>query len=559
MGDLSTLTTLVVDSNNASAMQLKSQLHAIGVGRVDHARNGEQAIGAVRGASYDILLVEIHLDSAMNGCDLVASLRQKQLIERNCAVVFVSSEQSASAVISAYSLNMDGFIVKPLRIIDLENKLTALKQNIETLTPIYRALEQNSPAKAIELLTKICVREPNNRRLEHTLLSLLESQQYWQALERWLAYKTGFSQRRQLAKSRLLWHKQNYSGAIKTLERLTNRLPRYVFAFDQLRDFYSARNQQQEALRCAKRAAHIAPMVGTRSLIYAELAAKTAQYPELMDAGELLVKHIGLQKQQWLAPLCRYFDSYIRLAMETEFESLKKHLLRQKRVIFQTLRLRIAQSDRALLKALSRITDSYILLSMGERQAAYIFLMRSMAGSFQCVADLPPLLAQLYRFPAMALGERWIVNNVELHRHHSNQAGQDLFTAQLAASHAGKYQHYSEEIAELHNMVETQPKQVLSRLWPLQQDYDQVLELKLLLLRAMSAVCGDTSTRMPTQALPSTTPTPTPEAMTQWVASLNSSFALQDSYRHRFAAECIKTQIAVISPAVTSKIMQINE
>jgi two-component system chemotaxis response regulator CheY len=110
---------LVVDDHAIFRRMVKGMLPA-GVNAIE-AGNGEEAVAACQ-ANADIkLILTDHNMPRMTGLDMVAALRQKNLLP-GVPIVIVTSERDATLVAKAKGLGVENWLVKPFK----KDELTAM-------------------------------------------------------------------------------------------------------------------------------------------------------------------------------------------------------------------------------------------------------------------------------------------------------------------------------------------------------------------------------------------------------------------------------------------------
>ena len=116
--DLSALTVLAVD-DNATALRLLSEvLRASGIGRVERAGDGQQALKLLRTVRPDLLFVDWQMPG-MDGLELTRTVR-RAAIEPNTAIpdprapiIMLTGRRSQADVEMARLAGVDAFVAKP--------------------------------------------------------------------------------------------------------------------------------------------------------------------------------------------------------------------------------------------------------------------------------------------------------------------------------------------------------------------------------------------------------------------------------------------------------------
>jgi putative two-component system response regulator len=116
---------LLVEDVEINLEIMESQLTALGY-RVDTASNGKDALDKYRKKHYDVVLTDIEMPE-MDGYALTAEIRRLQKDSEESTPVFaITASDFDLTVARAKSLGFDGYMLKPLEIEVLEQKLASL-------------------------------------------------------------------------------------------------------------------------------------------------------------------------------------------------------------------------------------------------------------------------------------------------------------------------------------------------------------------------------------------------------------------------------------------------
>ena len=91
--------------------------------RVVEAKNGEEALGMLRSgeALPDIILLDLNMPR-MNGIEFLEILKQDDVLKFLPTIVLTTSE-NRDDLLKCYRIGIAGYIIKPLKYEDYENKL----------------------------------------------------------------------------------------------------------------------------------------------------------------------------------------------------------------------------------------------------------------------------------------------------------------------------------------------------------------------------------------------------------------------------------------------------
>jgi diguanylate cyclase (GGDEF)-like protein len=142
------------------------------------AYNGEEGLALYRETKPDVVLTDINMP-IMSGLDMAEKIK---LIDKNQPILIMSAFDEKNILLSAINMGIDGFIVKPVDMIELNNKLTRIVQNLQSKMDDkeYRLQEfEKRKEEEIEtlyqlahfdVLTNIPNRYLFNERLEQAIL-----------------------------------------------------------------------------------------------------------------------------------------------------------------------------------------------------------------------------------------------------------------------------------------------------------------------------------------------------------------------------------------------------
>lgn len=153
--DFSKLTALVVDDFSSFRSTMMSMLNKLGLKSIEEAPRASDALKWCEERQFDFLLCDYNLGAGRTGQHILEELRHKKLISRQTMFVMVTAEASKEMVLSAYDCEPDDYLMKPLNLRVLEQRLTRLVEQRDAFAEIHQQVDNGSIGKAIELLEKI--------------------------------------------------------------------------------------------------------------------------------------------------------------------------------------------------------------------------------------------------------------------------------------------------------------------------------------------------------------------------------------------------------------------
>lgn len=136
------LKVLIVDDepSNIQGLVRYIQWRELGYEEPQTGELGEEALDAIRQTAFDVLISDVAMPG-MNGIELVA--RAKELLPR-LQVLMISGYNEFEFVQDAIHVGAQGYVLKPLKLEEVSNRLTTMR---ETLENMRRLAEQTEDLK----------------------------------------------------------------------------------------------------------------------------------------------------------------------------------------------------------------------------------------------------------------------------------------------------------------------------------------------------------------------------------------------------------------------------
>lgn len=120
------VTALILDDNAHMRGLLRVILLSFGMRRIDEAADCNEAIGLVAGGEIDIAFVDFKL-GGLDGIDFCRHIRRSPVSPNPfLPLVMVTAYSERSRVIDAVNAGVDEFLVKPIRAVDVANRVNAV-------------------------------------------------------------------------------------------------------------------------------------------------------------------------------------------------------------------------------------------------------------------------------------------------------------------------------------------------------------------------------------------------------------------------------------------------
>ena len=320
---------LILDDFAEFRLSLRQMLLSFGANHVDVCTTTDEAIALYSEFKHEILLVDFNLGDGLNGLQLLAELNHRGILQYGTIFILITGETATNHVMGALEYRPDDYLAKPFTKTTLKSRLDKLVDRAASLSPIYSALNNEKPKRALELCDQLLT--VNKRLTMHCLR--IKADIYLKQLN----YKSALSIYNTILSSReLSWAQmgaaichlalQQSEQALSLCKNIVSKNPNAVEAYDlacecfiQLQDYESAYNITQQAIQRS-------PNSIVRQRALAQLAAR---YNELDTAFTAYKKVIDLAKFSCLIQL----DDYVEQLIVCSKIHLKGHVNATKKAI----------------------------------------------------------------------------------------------------------------------------------------------------------------------------------------------------------------------------------
>ncbi|WP_425257481.1 response regulator [Rubrivivax sp. RP6-9] len=142
---------LVADSYQTARSVLAAQLRALGVDHVTQCGRAGEVRQHMAARSYDVLVCEHSLSDGTQGQDLIDELRRSGHLGLGTVVLMLSSLASYQVVAQVAESALDGFVIKPYAVGDLEDRVLRAFARKESLKDILQALDEQRYGDSLAL------------------------------------------------------------------------------------------------------------------------------------------------------------------------------------------------------------------------------------------------------------------------------------------------------------------------------------------------------------------------------------------------------------------------
>jgi DNA-binding response OmpR family regulator len=288
---------LIVDGHATARQMLAAQLRHMGASQVVQCAKAHEARQHAATRPFEIVLCEQRLGDGTLGQDLIDDLRQRKLITLSTIVMVLSANSTYPVVAEAAELAIDGFLIKPYSLGDLEDRLLAAFVRKDSMKEIATLIERGDHASALAQ----CEQRFQARgaywthaaRLGAELAIRLEKLPVATAMFNAVIDDKVVPWAR-LGIARVMDASGKPAAAESTIKNLLGAHPTYVDAYDVLGRIYTDRGDYAAAAETFRRAVEVTPHSVARNQKYGILVFYTGDQAESMKILGQVVDRGGL-------------------------------------------------------------------------------------------------------------------------------------------------------------------------------------------------------------------------------------------------------------------------
>lgn len=303
---------LLVDNVHSHRQYLISIFREAGMYNIFSAGSAEEAMTIIEDEAIDLIISEFDLGGEQNGIQFFETLKEKQIITPETAFIFLAAEMRRIIVMSAYDLEPDAYITKPIsaktfiyrvmRLLSLKDRLKSLYHTSnffhhQARQPIVRSLDDNSLHSTVDFLnTTLASEQHPASRVRNACLKMLGD--VYMNVEDYSSAELIY--REVLETLPLDWAKVGMAkikkaknqtdDAIEDFQRIINKHPLCLEAYDQLSDLYKSTNSKSEMHEVISKAATLSPLSIHRQERLGEVALGLNDYKVSSSAYHSAVK-----------------------------------------------------------------------------------------------------------------------------------------------------------------------------------------------------------------------------------------------------------------------------
>jgi CheY-like chemotaxis protein len=140
---IKSLKILVVDDDMFALRVVRHILYGLGVGTIEEAFNGEGALEKLNKHNFDLLITDVEMPK-LNGLELLKAIRcGATQAPRVLPIIIITGLTNSEVLGTSVSLDVNGFLAKPMKPVDVSAKVSSALNEIIATRPIsdYESIE----------------------------------------------------------------------------------------------------------------------------------------------------------------------------------------------------------------------------------------------------------------------------------------------------------------------------------------------------------------------------------------------------------------------------------
>lgn len=284
---------LIIDDFENFRGTLYKMLMDLGVGNVDSAASGEEALRFCRARAYDLILCDNNLGKGKSGQQVLEELRSTENPCSDSLFILVSAENSKSIIMAAYDYEPDAYLAKPITPKALDQRLGRLMEQRVELKAVQAAQKSGDSNGAIAACKELIAKGSRYTNACQKILAqlYLDNKNIAAAEE---IYRNVLEVREvewaQLGMVKTKMAQQDLLGAQQWLENLLQANPLCMKAYDLQAELYKLQNDAESLQNVLQKATEISPLSILRQQNLGDVAQKNNDLVTATNALKRAVK-----------------------------------------------------------------------------------------------------------------------------------------------------------------------------------------------------------------------------------------------------------------------------
>jgi CheY-like chemotaxis protein len=285
---------LIVDDFENFRGTLYRMLMDLGIGNVDSAASGEEALRFCKARNYDLILCDNNLGKGKSGQQVLEELRSTENPCADSLFILVSAENSKGTIMAAYDYEPDAYLAKPITPKALDQRLSRLIEQRVELKAIHAAQKSGDDQLAINLSKELLASGSRYANACQKLLGQLYlKKNNLPAAE--AVYRAVLDNRElewaQLGMVKTKLAQKDLIGAQQWLENILQANPLCMKAYDLQAELCKLQNDSESLQNVLQKATDISPLSILRQQALGDVAQ---QNNDLVTAANALKRAVKL-------------------------------------------------------------------------------------------------------------------------------------------------------------------------------------------------------------------------------------------------------------------------
>jgi len=286
---------LLVDDMAGMRANLRSQLAQLGIADVVQASTATEALRAMAGRPFDLVLCDFNLGGETNGQQLLEYVREKKLLQPVTIWFMVTAEAGYDHVATTSDFAPDDYLIKPFTVSNLESRLLRHFERQDALDPALKRMAKGDPEGAIAQFDRL-VRSGSKFTMEMLRLKarcLSELNRHEEAKS---VYAQALSIRQglpwaELGFARALRAAGDNDKAKSAAASIILSNPSLIGAYELLAEIHHANGEETQSLEALRKAEEVVPSarrtraLGEMALRVGDVETAKAAYAKVVAAG----------------------------------------------------------------------------------------------------------------------------------------------------------------------------------------------------------------------------------------------------------------------------------
>lgn len=275
--DYSKLSFLIVDDIASFAGSLRTLVQSFGVDDITIVHHGDDAVRALQGKKFDVVLCDFNLGEGKNGQDILEEAKTHGLLKSACIYMMITAENSSDMVRGALEYQPDDYLTKPFTKEVLFTRLQRVLNRNQVFVKVHKAMDLENYEGALEHCDGIIANEPRYKRYAQKLKAqiLMHTEQYQEAnllmqavlMEKPLPWA-------QLGLGKSYFYLDKIDKAKAEFQRLLDQDRGYVQAWDWLARCQQQQGETEAAVESLQQAVSISPIHVRRQMLLGDMAVE---------------------------------------------------------------------------------------------------------------------------------------------------------------------------------------------------------------------------------------------------------------------------------------------